>query len=145
MFKIPQDNCPQDHNTDQLDHDKDTIGNACDNCEDQENFDQSDNDNDGRGDDCDDDSDNDGICKLQSSNYCFSSNIFLTYIIADRLDNCRFIANYKQLPSEVVEYGSNCVTSGNGIIIEYDDATAEERKGMIAEIMQMLFQLFSAN
>ena len=60
---FPQDNCPNIHNTEQLDNDRDNIGNECDNCENVINFEQYDNDNDGEGDDCDNDDDNDGICK----------------------------------------------------------------------------------
>ena len=65
--------------------------------------------------------------------------------IDDRFDNCRFIANYRQLQIEVDQYGASCNISGNGIIIEYDVVTAEDKQSMIAEMMQMMYQLLSAN
>ncbi len=68
------DNCPGLANTDQANHDGDTLGDACDpdddndgvadgsdNCPLVANQTQADTDNDGQGDACDSDDDNDGI------------------------------------------------------------------------------------
>ena len=46
------DNCPQIHNIYQDDHDEDGVGNACDNCWQRHNPDQADSDGDGTGDAC---------------------------------------------------------------------------------------------
>ena len=78
------------------------------------------------------------------ANYIVLPAVFFSDIV-DRFDNCRFIANYRQLQSEVDQYGASCDISGNGIIIEYDVATAEDKQSMIAEIMEMIYQLFLAN
>ena len=59
----------------------------------------------------------------------------------DRFDNCHFIANYKQLDSEEQKYKVECDTTENGIKIDYD--ALEEKKGRIANIMQMLLELYS--
>lgn len=89
------------HNTDQLDTDRDGLGNACDNDDDGDNVadgvdncplvanaDQADSDNDGIGDACEDDTDGDGIL--------------------DDEDNCREVPNEDQADNDEDGQGDAC-------------------------------------
>jgi hypothetical protein len=112
------DNCIYEFNPDQVDHDVDNKGDECDNCEYDKNEDQKNNDGDKQGDVCDSDDDND--------------NVF------DDFDNCKFIANSDQ--SDIRQkYGSACDTTGNGIVI---GMTAEEKEGLVAEIMKLMMEMY---
>ena len=59
IYFIVQDNCPEKHNVDQSDFDRDRVGDACDNCPRAYNPNQENHDDDETGDRCDEDDDND--------------------------------------------------------------------------------------
>ena len=54
--------------------------------------------------------------------------------IVDEFDDCKFIAN-----GDRKTYGSACDISGNGIV---PAMTADEKKGLIAEIMKLMLEMY---
>ena len=100
------DNCPNKKNTNQFDDDSDGIGNYCDNCPNHQNADQRDVDEDGIGDVCDveecDGWDNDGD-NLVDEGFDMDSDG-----IADCFDNCPTMYNPDQYDEDRDGIGDVC-------------------------------------
>ena len=100
------DNCIFTENTDQIDDDKNHIGNACEICPCIDNPNQNDTDGDGIIDACDTDIDNDGVFNV----ICLfdDDGIVDKEKVAQSDDNCIFIENLDQVDSDFNIVGDKC-------------------------------------
>ena len=118
-----EDNCPVVANTDQLDTDIDSLGDACDpdddgdtvadgsdNCPLVANADQANTDGDGQGNDCDPDDDNDGVLDGADA-FPLDANESVDTDgdgTGDNSDNCRYMSNSNQQDSNGNMIGDAC-------------------------------------
>jgi len=119
---IGKDNCREVANADQLDGDKDTVGDACDNCPQVANYNQIDSDGDGHGDQCNGmlgavgDDDDDGVDASEDN--CFAvenpdQSDADGDAVGDACDNCTAVANSDQLDGDGNGSGNVCSASGD--------------------------------
>jgi hypothetical protein len=156
------DNCPKYANHDQQNADGDATGDACDgdddndervdasdNCRTVQNFDQKDTDKDGVGDACDN-------CPDKNNN---NQNDADGDDVGNACDNCRFYPNPppvkggKQDPNDPKKFGALCTTKPAGMQYYDDDdeeynedlSYGDEKKGLAAQIMEKLLDMYYSN
>jgi hypothetical protein len=117
---LGKDNCREVANADQLDGDKDTVGDACDNCPQVANYNQVDTDGDGNGDPCTGmpgavgDGDGDGVDASEDNCYEVENADQSDSdgdAIGDACDNCSTVANSDQLDGDANGVGNMCSVS----------------------------------
>jgi len=117
---LGKDNCREVANADQLDGDKDTVGDACDNCPQVANYSQIDSDGDGHGDPCTGmlgavgDDDGDGVDASEDNCYEVENSDQSDAdgdAVGDACDNCTAVANSDQLDGDGDGAGNQCSAS----------------------------------